>query len=64
MARGRLIGDDRYIAGMHYPSDVEAGQKLGEEVAHRLLENRDFKIALDRAKEECMEAAMTPAAHR
>jgi acid phosphatase (class A) len=63
MARGRLIGDDRYIAGMHYPTDVEAGQKLGEEVARRMLENHDFMIALDRAKEECMEAAMDAAHH-
>jgi hypothetical protein len=56
MARGRLIGQDRVIAGMHYPSDVAGGQKLGEEVARRLLENPDFKIALQRAKDECTAA--------
>jgi acid phosphatase (class A) len=54
MARGRLIGDDRFIAGMHYPSDVAAGQKLGEEIARRLLDNSDFKQELQRAKDECL----------
>jgi hypothetical protein len=54
MARGRLIGEDRVIAGMHYPSDVAAGQKLGEEIAQRLLANPDFMQELHRAKDECM----------
>jgi membrane-associated phospholipid phosphatase len=26
---GRLIGDDRALAGLHWPSDVEAGQRVG-----------------------------------
>jgi hypothetical protein len=57
MARGRLIGEDRVIAGMHYPSDVEAGQKLGAAIAEKMLQSRDFKDELDRVKEECMAAA-------
>jgi hypothetical protein len=57
MARGKLIGEDRFIAGMHYPTDVAGGQKLGEEIARRLLDNPDFKIALQRAKDECAAAA-------
>ena len=56
MARGRLIGEDRLIAGMHYPSDVEAGQKLGEEIAKKLLDNPDFQIRLKQAKDECRAA--------
>jgi acid phosphatase (class A) len=57
MALGRQFGDDRVIAGVHWPSDVEAGQKLGAEIAARLLDNMDFKTELQRAKEECMAVA-------
>jgi acid phosphatase (class A) len=52
MARGRQIGQDRFIAGVHYPSDVAAGQKLGAEIARRLLANRDFRIELDSVRRE------------
>jgi len=31
--RGRLLGDDRAMAGVHWPSDVDAGQKLGRAFA-------------------------------
>ena len=53
MARGKQIGDDRFLAGMHYPSDVAAGQKLGDAIAKKLLENSAFKDRLEQAKEEC-----------
>lgn len=32
-ATGRLIGTDRVLGGVHYPSDVEAGQRLGHAYA-------------------------------
>ena len=54
MARGKLIGEDRVIAGMHYPSDVAAGQQLGAEIARRLLGNPDFNAGLQRMKDECL----------
>ena len=53
LARGREIGDDRVLGGMHYPSDVAAGQKLGAEIARRLLANPDFRADLEEAKREC-----------
>lgn len=31
--KGRLLGSDRVMAGLHYPSDVEAGQRLGKAFA-------------------------------
>jgi hypothetical protein len=31
--RGALLGDDRVLGGVHYPSDVTAGQKLGKAFA-------------------------------
>jgi hypothetical protein len=30
LQRGALLGDDRVMGGVHYPSDVTAGQKLGK----------------------------------
>lgn len=56
MARGRQIGDDRVIGGMHYPTDVAAGQKLGAEFSKRLLAIDAFRTELDKAKAECLAA--------
>jgi len=53
MARGQEIGEDRVIGGVHYPSDVEAGQELGAAIAKKLLGDGDFQFALERAKDEC-----------
>jgi hypothetical protein len=53
MARGKQIGDDRFLAGMHYPSDVAAGQKLGAEIARRFLADDNFTGHLQAAKDEC-----------
>jgi len=53
MSRGKLIGQDRVIAGMHYPSDVAAGQKLGAAIAKKMLASEEFQSELARAKDEC-----------
>lgn len=57
MAAGKQFGDDRVIAGMHYPSDVAAGQKLGAAIAQKLLDDPAFKADLEKAKDECLSAA-------
>jgi acid phosphatase (class A) len=54
MSLGRQLGDDRLIAGVHYPSDVVAGQKLGAAIAQKLLANPDFRAALAKARAECL----------
>jgi acid phosphatase (class A) len=56
LARGRQFATDRELAGMHWPSDVEAGLKLGTEVAHRMLADPAFKENLQKAREECIAA--------
>jgi hypothetical protein len=56
MARGKQIGDDRFLAGMHYPSDVVAGQRLGAEIARRLLDDDAFMESLKAVKQECLSA--------
>jgi hypothetical protein len=57
LARGREIGTDRTLAGMHYPSDVKAGQRLGAEVARRLLDDPKFLADFEQVKIECRKAA-------
>ena len=37
LAQGRLVGVDRVIGGVHYPSDIEAGQRLGHKLAEMWL---------------------------
>jgi acid phosphatase (class A) len=52
MARGRQIGFDRLIGGVHFPSDVYAGRTLGHALAERLLADADFRARLDAVKAE------------
>jgi hypothetical protein len=59
LARGKQFGDDRFLSGIHYPSDVAAGQKLGAEIARRLLADPDFQARLKAAKAECLAVPAT-----
>ena len=56
LKRGLLMGEDRVIAGIHFPSDVEAGQKLGNAIADKLLADPKFKPSMETAKQECLKA--------
>ena len=40
---GHAIAVSRVVCGMHYPSDVEAGEVLGREVAREILANPGFQ---------------------
>lgn len=64
LARGRQIGDDRVLAGMHYPSDVAAGDKLGVAMAKKMLANPAFDADFEKAKQECRAEEHAAAAHR
>lgn len=44
---GQEVGDTREMVGVHFPSDVAAGQELGAEICRRLLADRDFQEALE-----------------
>jgi acid phosphatase (class A) len=52
LARGAQIGQDRVIGGVHFPSDVAAGQKLGVKLAERFLGNPKFQRDLAHAEAE------------
>lgn len=44
------LGELRAIIGVHHPSDVAAGQKLGLEICQRLMEDPDFQAELKAIK--------------
>jgi acid phosphatase (class A) len=52
MERGRQIGWNRVVGGMHHPSDIAAGRVLGQAVARALLRDPDFKAQLKEVKKE------------
>ncbi|MFL5262267.1 MAG: phosphatase PAP2 family protein [Anaeromyxobacteraceae bacterium] len=44
---GQRVGFDRVLAGVHYPTDVLGGQRLGEALAAALLEDPAFARELE-----------------
>jgi len=52
LERGREIGWNRVIAGLHHPSDIAAGRVLGQAIARSLLRDADFKAQLEEVKAE------------
>ena len=43
MARAELIGDLRVVVGLHYPSDVIEGRRLGRLIADKVIESEQWK---------------------
>jgi len=52
VARGTQIGDDRIIAGVHFPSDVEAGHKVANALFAKFVASPAFQADLAAAKTE------------
>jgi membrane-associated phospholipid phosphatase len=50
LARGRQVGYDRPLGGVHYPSDVEAGQALGAAFAAAWLAEPAHRALLEQAR--------------
>jgi acid phosphatase (class A) len=57
--RGRQIGWNRVILGMHYPTDVFAGQTLGHALAPKFLASEKFKKDFTVAAKEMRAAVAT-----
>jgi acid phosphatase (class A) len=55
--RGREIGWDRVVAGLHHPSDIMAGRVLGHALAQSLLADPKFQPELADLKAELRAAA-------
>jgi acid phosphatase (class A) len=47
--RANQIALDRVIGGVHYPTDIAAGQELGDEIFGLLQQNSTFQTALAQA---------------
>jgi acid phosphatase (class A) len=52
MVRGKQIGEDRVMAGVHYPSDVQAGHLLAQDLFAKLMASPVFQADLAQAKAE------------
>jgi acid phosphatase (class A) len=48
---GKSLGELRVKVGVHHPSDVAAGQKLGNDVCERVQEEADFRRELKSVRE-------------
>jgi acid phosphatase (class A) len=59
MARGQLIGDDRVTAGVHFPSDVVGGEKLGDFLYPKFTASPAYQTDLAKVKAE-LAAARKP----
>lgn len=47
-AYGEEISNIRYVVGVHFPSDVAAGKKLGKEICELIAQNEDFQAELEK----------------
>jgi acid phosphatase (class A) len=56
MERGREIGWDRVVAGLHHPTDIYAGRVLGRALAESLLVDPRFQDELVQIKKELSDA--------
>jgi acid phosphatase (class A) len=59
MARAEEYGRSRMICGVHYRSDVSAGQVIGTAVALALVANPQFQSEMAAAKAELVAAGLT-----
>ncbi len=61
IAHGKLIGDDRVVAGQHFPSDVAAGRILAKAIFEKMQKDDDFQADFAKAKAECLAKEKQPA---
>ncbi len=59
MNRANLYAENRLICGLHYRSDIIAGQVLGSLIAVQLGQNDKFQDMLKDAKEELRRSGLT-----
>ena len=60
LARGRLVGIDRVIGGVHYPSDIESGQRLALKFAVMWLSDPQNRRLVDSARAAEWSVKMKP----
>lgn len=50
LAQGRLVGVDRVIGGVHYPSDIESGQRLALRLVNQWLADPQNRSLVESAR--------------
>jgi acid phosphatase (class A) len=60
LLRARSFAENRMVCGMHYRSDIVAGQVLGTTVASTLLRDPAFRAEIDAAEAELKAAHLAP----
>jgi acid phosphatase (class A) len=58
MARSAEFAENRLVCGMHFRSDIVAGQELGTVIALSLMQNAVFQADFDAARAELARARM------
>lgn len=58
LARARDYAENRMVCGMHYRSDIVAGEVLGTTVARELLNNPAYRLEFDAAEKELKAAGL------
>jgi acid phosphatase (class A) len=59
-ARARLYGESRLIVGAHFPTDVDAGRRVGTAAAGVMLQNAQFQADLRAARAQLRSALGLP----
>ena len=57
LAKADQVGQDRVTSGVHYPSDVLAGEKLGQAIAAKIMQSAAFQADLTAARAELAKIA-------
>ena len=52
LARAEEFGEHRLVCGVHFRSDIVAGQQFGTALALRLMEKPEFKSEMDASRAE------------
>lgn len=52
LAKAERISQDRVLSGVHFPGDIEAGQKLGQAIVDRIMQSPVFQADLAAARAE------------
>ncbi|HGM4932418.1 TPA: acid phosphatase [Serratia marcescens] len=61
MTRAWQYGDNRVVAGIHYPSDIEMGRIAGSVISQQLSQQQDFQQQYRQARDELRLALDLPA---
>jgi len=56
LAKADQVGQDRVIAGIHYPSDIQAGKELAQAIAAKIMQTPAFQADVAAARAELAKA--------